>query len=79
MTHRAAAYHRAASLHARNARGCNPEHRRQYLRHRFAARARRDPEGTFRKVQRFHLVLLALSLLTILGAVAGSHGLLMFD
>jgi uncharacterized membrane protein len=44
---------------------------------RFAARARRDPEGTLRKVQRLHLILLGLSLLTILGAVAGSHGFLL--
>jgi uncharacterized membrane protein len=49
------------------------------LHHRFAARARRDPEGTFRKIQRFHMILLGLSLLTIAGAVAGAHGLLMFD
>jgi len=49
------------------------------LHRRFAARAQRDPDGTFRAAHRVHLVLLLLSLLTILGAVAGSHGLLMFD
>ncbi len=49
------------------------------LHRRFAARARRDPAGTLRVAQRFHLVLLGLSVLTILGAVAGSHGLLLFD
>ena len=48
------------------------------LRRRFAGRARDNPDATFRSVHRFHMVLLALSLLTILGAVAGSHGLLLF-
>jgi uncharacterized membrane protein len=37
-------------------------------------RARRDPEGTFETVTRMHWVLLALSLITAAGAVAGSHG-----
>ena len=41
----------------------------------FEARAQRAPESTFARLQRFHWVLLMLSLLTILGAVAGSHGL----
>ena len=45
-----------------------------FLERRIAARARRDPDGTFALLQRLHLVLLALSLATILGAVAGSHG-----
>lgn len=44
----------------------------------FLARARRDPEGTFRLVQRLHWVLLTASLVTIAGAVAGSHGWLPF-
>jgi uncharacterized membrane protein len=34
-------------------------------------------EATFRAVERFHWLLLALSLITILGALAGSHGLLL--
>jgi uncharacterized membrane protein len=38
--------------------------------------AQRDPEGTFSRIQRMHWVLLALSLITVAGAVAGSHGLL---
>jgi uncharacterized membrane protein len=38
------------------------------------ARTRRDPGGTFALVKRLHWVLLALSLLTVLGAVAGAHG-----
>jgi uncharacterized membrane protein len=40
----------------------------------FLARAERDPIGTFALIQRMHWVLLALSLLTVAGAVAGSHG-----
>ena len=44
----------------------------------FEARARRAPETTFALLQRFHCVLLMLSLVTILGAVAGSHGLSFF-
>jgi uncharacterized membrane protein len=40
----------------------------------FSARAARNPEGTFALVQRFHWLLLALSVVTIAGAVAGSHG-----
>jgi uncharacterized membrane protein len=38
------------------------------------ARNKRDPEGTFALVQRLHWVLLALSLITVAGAVAGAHG-----
>ncbi|MDQ2765277.1 MAG: hypothetical protein M3Y22_17915 [Pseudomonadota bacterium] len=49
------------------------------LHRRFAARAAKDSDATFRTIHRFHMVLLALSLLTILGAVAGSYGLLLFD
>lgn len=45
---------------------------------RFARRAARDSDGAFRTLHRFHLLLLALSVLTILGAVAGSAGLLLF-
>jgi uncharacterized membrane protein len=41
----------------------------------FAARARRAPQSTFALLQRLHWVLLALSLVTIVGAVAGMHGL----
>jgi hypothetical protein len=39
-------------------------------------RAKADPEATFRLVEQLHLFLLAISLMTILGAMAGSHGLL---
>ena len=37
-------------------------------------RARRDPAGTFALITRLHRALLALGLVTLLGAVAGSHG-----
>lgn len=36
--------------------------------------ARKDPAGALRRVIRAHVVLLALAALTVLGAVAGSHG-----
>ena len=41
-------------------------------------RARRAPESAFRLVTCFHWVLLTLSLITVAGAVAGSHGYLLF-
>ena len=37
-------------------------------------RARREPEGTFRRIERMHWLLLAASLVTVAGAVAGAHG-----
>ena len=40
----------------------------------FDERAARDPDGSLALVQRLHWLLLALSLVTIAGAVAGSHG-----
>jgi len=40
----------------------------------FSERARLDPAGTFAAVTRMHWVLLVLSLVTVTGAVAGSHG-----
>lgn len=49
-----------------------------FLHRWFLERARREPEATFRLVTRFHWVLLTLSLVTVAGAVAGSHGLLFF-
>jgi uncharacterized membrane protein len=49
------------------------------LHRRFAERARQNSDATFRTIHHFHIILLALSLLTILGAVAGSRGLLLFD
>jgi hypothetical protein len=41
----------------------------------FRACAARDPGGTFGLVLWLHRLLLALGIVTILGAVAGSHGL----
>ena len=48
------------------------------LRRWFLARAKAAPDSTFRLIQWLHWVLLSLSILTILGAVAGSHGFLLF-
>ena len=45
-----------------------------FLHRRFEARARRAPESTFRLVQRLHWVLLTLSLVTVAGALYGTHG-----
>ena len=45
------------------------------LRQRFAARLARDPDGALGRMYRHHVLLLALSLVTVAGAVAGSHGL----
>jgi hypothetical protein len=41
-------------------------------------RARQAPEKSFNLIQRLHWVFLLLSLVTLLGAVAGSHGLSFF-
>jgi len=41
----------------------------------FIARAKKEPENTFRLIVRLHWVLLAISTITILGATAGSHGM----
>lgn len=40
----------------------------------FQKKAAQNPEKTFRVIQRLHWVLLTLSLLTVFGVVAGSHG-----
>jgi len=45
----------------------------------FEKNARLAPERTFSTIHRLHQVLLLLSLITIFGAVAGSHGLSFFD
>ena len=42
-------------------------------------RAKIEPEATFRLVERLHRLLLTLSLITVVGAVAGSHGFLLFE
>lgn len=41
-------------------------------------KAKNNPEQTFRNMYRMHIILLLLSLITIIGAVAGSHGWLFF-
>lgn len=41
-------------------------------------RAQVDPDGTFALICRLHWVLLALSLVTLAGTVAGAHGLFFF-
>jgi uncharacterized membrane protein len=43
------------------------------------AQSKLKPEATFKSVERLHRILLLISLLTILGAVMGSHGLLLFE
>lgn len=45
-----------------------------FLHRWFIERARRDAAGTFALIQRMHWLLLTVSLATVLGAVAGSHG-----
>ena len=49
-----------------------------FLHRRFIESARHDPHATFSLVTRMHWILLGLSLLTVAGAVAGSHGYLLF-
>jgi uncharacterized membrane protein len=43
------------------------------------ARAAADPQATFKLLERAHWILFLLSLVVALGAVAGAHGLLLFD
>jgi uncharacterized membrane protein len=45
----------------------------------FRERARTQPEATFDLIQRLHWTLLTVSLITVLSAVLGSHGVLLFD
>ena len=49
-----------------------------FLHRWFEARAKREPAATLALVQRAHWLLLALSLITVAGAVAGSHGFWFF-
>ncbi len=49
-----------------------------FLHRWFSERLRRHPESTFTLVARLHWVLLGMSLVTVAGAVAGSHGYLLF-
>ena len=50
-----------------------------FLERLLARRAAVAPEATFRRIEWLHRGLLALSLLTVAGAVAGSWGLNLFD
>jgi hypothetical protein len=43
------------------------------------ARAKVKPEATFRFLEWLHWVWLILSLVTVAGAVAGTHGVLLFE
>ena len=46
-----------------------------FLHRWFIANATKEPERTFILIERLHRILLAISILTVLGAVAGSHGM----
>jgi len=45
-----------------------------FLHRWFLERAQRDPEGTFRRIERMHWVLLTISLVTVAGAAPEVHG-----
>ncbi len=45
-----------------------------FLHRLFLRKARENPEATFRIIQIMHWLLLTISLITIFGAVVGSHG-----
>ena len=49
-----------------------------FLKKRLLEKAKSDPENTFKKIQRLHIILLLISLLAIVGAAAGSHGWFFF-
>jgi len=49
-----------------------------FLHRRLIERGRRDPHAAFALVMRMHWALLLLSLVTVAGAVAGSHGYPLF-
>ena len=46
---------------------------------RVLAQFERRPEATYRRIEWLHRILLLVSLVTLLGAVMGSHGLLLFE
>ncbi len=50
-----------------------------FLHRWFRERVRHHPESTFTLVIRLHWALLGMSLVTVAGAVAGSHGYLLFN
>lgn len=49
-----------------------------FLHKKMREKAEKNPEKTLRNIFRMHIILLLLSLITIIGAVAGSHGWLFF-
>jgi uncharacterized membrane protein len=49
-----------------------------FLHRLFKKHADRDPAKTFAFVHRLHMILLVMSLVTVAGAVAGSHGWFVF-
>jgi uncharacterized membrane protein len=50
-----------------------------FLHRWFFRRATEKPDSTFRLVERLHWGLITISLITVLGAVAGSHGLVFWS
>jgi uncharacterized membrane protein len=50
-----------------------------FLHRWFIDRARREPEAVFALIVRLHWTLLTLSLITVAGAAAGSHGYSLFS
>ena len=46
-----------------------------FLHRWFITKATKEPERTFLLIERLHRILLIVSTLTVLGAVAGSHGM----
>ena len=49
-----------------------------FLQKKLIERSKTDPEGTYNRILRLHIILSTLSLATIIGAVAGSRGWLFF-
>jgi len=50
-----------------------------FLHRWFLQKAQQEPEKTFALIQRMHWILLSISLITVMGAVTGSHGGLFFE
>jgi uncharacterized membrane protein len=50
-----------------------------FLHRWLARRAAVAPDATFALIQRMHWILLGLSVVTVLGAITGSHGMLLFN
>ncbi|MCE7901860.1 MAG: hypothetical protein DYH20_04180 [Gammaproteobacteria bacterium PRO9] len=46
-----------------------------FLHRKLLEEAKRQPEATFRRIERMHWILLTISLIAVFGAVAGSHGM----